>query len=320
MNGNNSRFTLSASALKTIALITMFIDHLGLTVVYELEQRYVPGVGPYGRIAMYMRMVGRIAFIIYAFLLVEGFVNTSDRRKYLLRLIAGAVISEIPFDLAGSHTWLDPWDQNIFFTLAIGFCTIWALEILRERRRTSIDKTDSRNTTDGLKAADGRKNRDDLKAVNNRKVWYILLEIAVVADGLLLAEQIRCDYGCMGVGLIVVFYLFRWREGLFWAALAEAFIGHLAVDMIYYFIDLYRYSKRWGTAFRNPGAAGIIVNLLGSAEYRIVNTMPGIIVALLLILCYNGTKGRQLPKAFYYLFYPVHLTGLFIVMKILNLY
>ncbi|MBP5332482.1 MAG: hypothetical protein J6Y89_11600 [Lachnospiraceae bacterium] len=48
--------------------------------------------------------------------------------------------------------------------------------------------------------------------------------------------------------------------------------------------------------------------------------MPGIIVALLLILCYNGTKGRQLPKAFYYLFYPVHLTGLFIVMKILNLY
>ena len=283
MDGNTlpKKSGITASALKTIALVTMLIDHLGMTVVYELEQRYLQNAGVNGIISAYMRAIGRIAFILYAFLLVEGFVNTSDRRKYVIRLLAGAVISEIPFDLAGGGKWFDPWDQNIFFTLAIGFCTIWVLESLKENR------------------------------------YRIGFGFLTVFAGLLLAEIVRCDYGCMGVGLIVVFYLFRWRSRLFWVVLAETFFGLIIEDMIHYMIKIYRVFSSRGLDFRVPGFADLIINVINSATDRIIYTMPGIIAALLLIMCYRGVKGRQLPKAFYYLFYPVHLALLYLLMRVI---
>ena len=281
MDGNilPKKSGITASVLKTIALVTMLIDHLGMTVVYELEQRYLQNVGVYGVISAYMRAIGRIAFILYAFLLVEGFVNTSDRRKYVLRLLAGAVISEIPFDLAGEGKWFDPWDQNIFFTLAIGFCTIWVLESLKENQ------------------------------------YRVGLGILAVFAGLLLAEIVRCDYGCMGVGLIVVFYLFRWNSKMFWVVLAEIFFGLIIEDLIQYIFRLYRVYSDRGLDIKVPGLGDIARNFTNGATERIIYTMPGILVALLLILCYSGERGRQLPKAFYYLFYPVHLGLLYMIMR-----
>ena len=287
----------------------MFIDHLGMSVVYELEQKYIPGAGADGVITPVMRLIGRIAFIIYAFLLTEGFVNTSNRPRYLLRLLAGAVISEIPFDLAGSRKWLDPWDQNIFFTLAIGFCTIWVLEIICGKRTDS--PVSGRN--DDIVGDENIKERGS--AGKGRSVLYAVLGILTVLAGMALAELIRCDYGCMGVGLIVVFYLFRWRTGLFWAVMIEAYTGHLIVDYIYYIINRHRYFARIGQPYLAPDAATVLVNLVDWADKRLFWTMPGIFAAVLLILLYNGEKGRQLPKAFYYLFYPVHLLLLYLIVK-----
>ena len=98
-------FGLSSFALKCIALITMIIDHVGAILYPE---------------ARVLRIIGRIAFPIYAFLVAEGFYHTKNVKKYMLRLLLFALVSEIPFDLALTGQILEFGHQNVFFTLFAG--------------------------------------------------------------------------------------------------------------------------------------------------------------------------------------------------------
>ena len=97
---DNSIRILSSNILKSIACISMLIDHFG--IVFMENNRL-------------MRVMGRLAFPIFAFLIVQGLFHTSDIRKYIVRLGVFAVVSEIPFDLAMHDTLWYPGAQNIFF-------------------------------------------------------------------------------------------------------------------------------------------------------------------------------------------------------------
>lgn len=297
------RKCLSASVLKTIALITMFIDHLGMTVVMEYEQIYLHR-GPEGFIAHIMRIIGAIAFILYAFLLSEGFSHTSDKKKYALRLAVLAVISEVPYDLANEYRIVNIWSQNIFFTLLIGYLTIWAIDELRCRALAAEPKEDPENV-----------------GAHIRKC--ALLTVLVILLGMILTEVLRTDYGLMGVAIIVTFYLLRGRRIMLFVSLAVIYIGHLLNDICHMIVHELEYITRIKQAGLeiNISAEQFFSGIPGSLKYdsvwRLVNTMPGAVVALLLICFYNGAKGRQLPKAFYYLFYPVHLLLLYFAVKML---
>ena len=98
--------------LKVLALISMIIDHYG-SIFHD-------GVDIY-------RIIGRLAFPIYAFLLVEGYIHTKDIKKYGKRLFIFALISEIPFDLALFNK-ISFAHQNIFFTLFIGLVIMYLLD------------------------------------------------------------------------------------------------------------------------------------------------------------------------------------------------
>ena len=106
--------------LKTIALVFMLIDHFA----YVMIER---GLGLGGNLYMIdrvLRGMGRIAFPIFCFTIVEGFQKTSDVRAYLKRLVMFALISEIPFDLAYRGSIFNMTFQNVFWTLAFGLAAM----------------------------------------------------------------------------------------------------------------------------------------------------------------------------------------------------
>ena len=125
---------LSGSGLKLLAVITMLIDH---TAAFLLGGTNIVLFKLFGRsLDLYtlMRCVGRLSFPIFAFLLVEGYLHTSDKKRYGTNLLIFALISELPWNLVHSGRLLYA-SQNIFFTLFLGLLAIWAFESFRGRHQ-----------------------------------------------------------------------------------------------------------------------------------------------------------------------------------------
>lgn len=198
----------SGSVLKICAVVTMLIDHIGAGILYPflLLQNAFFDLTREQSILVYrvFRGIGRTAFPIYCFLLVEGFFYTRNRLRYLLRLFVFALLSEIPFDLAlipgnaTSHTLQAAdalrsnlsvylMDQNVFWTLFIGLAVIWLCDAsFRYAARRSADRA------------------------HLRLPLYLAAALAsflAVLSGYYGADLLGTDYGHTGVVLIVVFYL-----------------------------------------------------------------------------------------------------------------
>ena len=127
----NNRFSkiriFSGAQLKYIAFLSMLIDHVNKALMYPLLTengflRYVSDV---------FDILGRVAFPIFMFFLVEGFFKTGNRFKYLLNLIIFGIISEIPFDLFQSAVLFQPNSNNVMFTLALALVMIWVIDELK---------------------------------------------------------------------------------------------------------------------------------------------------------------------------------------------
>lgn len=112
----NKKFSFNMNQLKLIAMVFMFIDHFG----YIMIERGVGLAGDWYLIDRVLRGMGRIAFPIFCFTIVEGFQKTKDVKAYMKRLILFAFISEIPFDIAFRGRMFDMGYQNVFWTLAFG--------------------------------------------------------------------------------------------------------------------------------------------------------------------------------------------------------
>lgn len=166
----------SGSTLKIIAMAAMLIDHIGAAVLARMI--YAAGDINVYDVYVVLRKIGRIAFPIFCFLLVEGFVHTSDKKKYALRLGAFALISEIPFDLAFQSKVFGFDYQNVFFTLLLG-----------------------------LLAMIGYRYFEEKYSIRNMQV--ILMQLLAVGVCMGAAELLKTDYGAMGVLCIMLLYVLR---------------------------------------------------------------------------------------------------------------
>ena len=166
---------LNGFHLKLIAICTMFIDHMGHTLF--------PGV-------MWLRCIGRVAFPIFCFLIAEGCVYTHDRKKYALRLLVFALLSEIPYNLMNSGMIWDPYDQNVLWTLLTGALVCWLI---------------------------------DWALKKCTPLSFVLTGAAMVAAYWLL-EAFRTDYGGWGMLLVAAFYgVHRAPSGAVVKMIAQAF-------------------------------------------------------------------------------------------------
>ena len=118
----------SSAVLKYIAMVTMIIDHIGASGLIFLMFPPLTAV----RLYHIARMIGRVSFPIYLFLLVEGFVHTKDIKKYIIRLTIFAVLSEIPFDLAFWGGVVNIQHQNVMWSLLICVIMLYFMKKYRD--------------------------------------------------------------------------------------------------------------------------------------------------------------------------------------------
>lgn len=171
METKKFRFELTSFALHIMAMVFMIFDHLW--GVFATDGY------------LWMTCIGRLTYPIFAFMIVEGYFHTKNLKKYVLRLLIFALISEIPFNLVMSSSWIAPLHQNVLWTFLIGILLIF----LNEK-------------------------------ANKKALWVrILVLIGTALLGCLLGIITFVDYNHGGVLIILMFYVFRERK--WWALLGQ---------------------------------------------------------------------------------------------------
>ena len=185
---------MSVFILKLIAMCSMVIDHLGYPFFFD---------------NLLMRSIGRLAFIIYAFLIAEGYYHLKDKpgrlKIHVIKIFVLCLITEIPFDLFDSRKWINLSTQSSLLTLMLGFQAlilsgVW-IERFKEKKTVSI-------------------------------VGSVLICLALATASYL----IKSEYKFAGVLLIVFFYLYLKRVddmslSMRFAALVCLFAVHLCIYM-----------------------------------------------------------------------------------------
>ena len=241
---------ISADGLKIFACIVMLIQSIGIVIIEkgiinlnqytqqslsdamaaDSQLMFLAGMGSV------MQLIGGMAVPIFAFLLVEGFKNTSDYKKYLTTMFLFALISEIPFDLAMSQIFLDFSRQNPLFAMTICLLMLYFLRMMENRGH----------------------------------FYYKIYQAVIVLCAVLWTQIFRIEYGLCLVLLTAVFYLFYTRNVL------KTVLGVL-ISFLYVTAPLSFYG----------------------------------------IWCYDETRKDILPKYVYYMFYPIHLLVLGLIVKFL---
>ena len=301
-------------AIKVAAIITMFIDH---TAAVFLERQmmnpnkaFVSGPEYYytiGNIDNIMRGIGRIAFPLFIFLLVQGFMHTRNKYKYALRLGLFALISEIPFDMAFKNSTFDFTYQNVFFTLFLGFTFMLLTDLIYQKHIPPVLGYAGLvlgSLSSGLFIVMYLNMITNNRFTPGSSIYYGALALAAVA--LVAVEILVCikkpfeDLSKLALSIMVL-------SAAMWAAYYlrtdYSAAGVLAIAIAY--------SLR-----KKPLACffgAYLTLVLFSSAFEIFA-----IFGALLIARYNGEKGKSM-KYFFYAFYPGHLLLIALVAMLLGL-
>ena len=317
---------ITGTGIKIIAIVTMLIDHITAIL---LDNYYVlintsngsqsmNGITDTGLntgdsstrllfLITILHMIGRLAFPLYIFLLVEGFQHTRSIRRYALNMLIFALISQLPYNLAHGGL-LEFQHLNIFATLLMGILCMWCIKVLGEDRTWSHKLNFLYYITAILLGAymmwlllQNRSISLTMQATHEAKVVaYIvagmiglLIMIGVSrrldADGKnrvtftalpimafgVVSHLIKVEYGVYGVMAIVVMYLLR-------SSRVRGYVMTVATLTVFMLIE----------------AAAFF-------------SVP-------IVIRYNGKRGMKINKYFFYIFYPAHLLILYVIALVLG--
>ncbi|MGH8476503.1 MAG: TraX family protein [Methylococcales bacterium] len=144
---------MTAFTIRLIAVITMIVDHIGLFFFQNIT---------------ILRLIGRISFLLFAWLIANGAYHTHNIHVYFKRLVLCALISQVPFILANRQLHPDAWFLNALFTLSIGLGAIMLVQ------KTS-------------------------------RAW---LRVVITFGAVSLAQILPTDYGAFGVLIVASCYFF----------------------------------------------------------------------------------------------------------------
>ena len=286
---------ISVFALKLIALCSMLIDHVG----FFLYPRFAPF-----SVTHILRTVGRTAFPVFAFLIVNGYGKTRDVRRYLTRLTAFALISQVPFSLfynwkaaalTGVHFSLTgPWPLGQLGLIAFA-AAVWLLTV---RRDGSV-------------------------------LWPVLALLAGICrltagPVVLLGEHLNVFY-TLALGLACVSILDRaFKPG---AQLLPLLAQTAAVAAVFLLIRGTADYGYLGAALiislslcrDKPASQALLLVMWAAVEYLLggmrVEYFLFASLSAVLALFYKGARGRPV-KAFFYWAYPGHM----LILGLLNLF
>lgn len=179
---NKERFSVSSFSLHILAMALMLCDHLWATLLANQE---------------WLSAIGRMAFPIFAFLSAEGFRRTKNFKKYALRLLVAAIISEVPFDLMYGGTPFDPFHQNVIWTFLLAHLCMFGVRAVEKR---------------------------------GKLVLTVIAGVLISLAGWLVGTLLMVDYGGEGVLTVLVFYFFtseKWWKKLCQVALLAVIHGYL---------------------------------------------------------------------------------------------
>lgn len=160
----NPRLNISSAGLHILAMGFMLCDHLWAMLFPAAE---------------WLTCIGRIAFPMFAFMIVEGYLHTHNLRRYLLRMLAGALLAEIPFNLMYSGSMFYPFHQNVLWTFLLSLLLILLIEKCHSRFQP---------------------------------VTAALLSVGITVLGFLLGYASMVDYYGVGVVTVLIFYFLRKRS------------------------------------------------------------------------------------------------------------
>lgn len=311
-NTENTKKGIPGSTLKLIAITVMLIDHIAAVVMdHYIMNHFNNGIYDYYnvyRVDMIMRLIGRLGFPIFCFLLVEGFTHTHSKWKYARNLAIFALISEIPFNLAIDARLISLDYQNVFFTLLLGLLGLIGI-------KASMDRDSWTNVLKILSfPAYFLAGMVTLYFVSKWLMPYGVRPMEIISDipMFLIAGVIS-----------VVFLLIAFRgktideKASIGMALYSAIACVIAAELLktdyagsgvivilaMYAVRKYGYVKQ--------GLIGcIILTIMQAIEFSCF-------LILIPLKHYNGERGISL-KYFFYAFYPVHLTILYLICVLMK--
>lgn len=235
---------MSNFTLKILALIFMTIDHIGATFLINTQ---------YYTIA---RAIGRLSFPIFLFLIIQGYKNTSNVKKYIMSLYIFAIISMIPFKLAFGMSYF-----NVFFTLG---SAVLMLQIFK------------------------------LNSTKNNSTYLDPIIFSIFG---LIALALNFDWGIQG--LITLFILRNFID--------DDQLLAKALPIILFITVLFTYT------------IGVSISDLFYVFIVMAPFCLPILLTIPILLQYNGKRGIELSsykKYFFYLYYPLHLLIIGIILRI----